>query len=194
LADPDDLTSVLDEARRLGFLGPGPVPAAVAHARRFVAAVPAGCRRVLDLGAGGGLPGLVIATDRPELELVLLDASERRTTWLHRAVARLGLGARVEVVTGRAQDVGRDPGWRASLDAVVARGFGPPSLTAECAAPLLRVGGVLIVSEPPGDRPDRWDARWLRELGLHPRAAPAGLASFEQVRLCPERFPRRRAR
>ena len=185
---------MLVQARRLGLLGPGPVPEAIAHARRLAAVIPPGCRRVLDLGAGGGLPGLVIATDRPELELVLLDASERRTTWLHRAVARLGLTARAEVVTGRAQDLGRDPAWRATIDAVVARGFGPPSLTAECAAPLVRACGVLIVSEPPDERPDRWDERWLRELGLQPTGAPAGFARFEQVRLCPDRFPRQRAR
>jgi 16S rRNA (guanine527-N7)-methyltransferase len=195
LTEADDrLTSILADAQRLGFLGPGPLPAAMAHSRRFAAAVPTDCRRIVDLGAGGGLPGLVIAEARPELHLVLLDASERRTTWLRRAVARLGLADRTEVVTAQAEVLGRDPAWRGVFDGVVARGFGSPSVTAECAAPLLRVGGTFVVSEPPDDQPSRWDERHLAELGLQGRPSLVGFARFDQVRPCPPRFPRHRPR
>ena len=50
---------------------------------------------------------------------------------------------------------------------MTARSFGPPAATAECAAPLLAVGGLLVVSEPP-DGPDRWPADALAALGLEP--------------------------
>jgi 16S rRNA (guanine527-N7)-methyltransferase len=193
LAD-DSLEQTLTEAQRLGFLGPAPVASTIDHAHRFVAALPPGRHRLVDLGSGGGVPGLVLAVERPELDVVLLDASERRTTWLARAVARLGLGERIDVVTGRAEQLGRLAGWRGRFDAVVARGFGAPSVTAECAAPLLRVGGALIVSEPPGDAPSRWDAEMLAALGLAPTPGPDGLAVFHQVRPCPDRFPRARPR
>jgi 16S rRNA (guanine527-N7)-methyltransferase len=190
-----ELTAALTEARRLGFLGPGPVSAAIEHARGFACHLPPGRGRVLDLGSGGGVPGLVLASDDPSLALVLLDRSERRTAWLSRAVARLGLRERVEVVTARAEELGHEPQWRAAFAAVVARGFGRPRVTAECAAAFLEVGGVLVVSEPPGEAGERWDTLQLAELGLaaRPGSAP-GYAVFGQVHLCAARFPRRRPR
>jgi hypothetical protein len=187
-----DVASVLEEAARLSLLGPAPVAAAIAHARRFVVALGPE-RRVLDLGSGGGLPGLVLAACRPDLELVLLDGRGQRADFLRRAVGRLGWGDRVEVVHARAEEAGRAPVWRGRMDAVVARSFGPPSTTAECGAPFLRTGGRLIVSEPPEAAPDRWPASGLALLGLAQVEAPvAGLASFVQVAPCPARFPRRR--
>lgn len=79
---------------------------------------------------------------------------------------------------------------------MVARGFGPPAVTAECAAPLLAEGGRLTVSEPPEPPPDRprWPPEGLAELGLalgpewH---VPFHYRSFVQVERCPDRYPRR---
>jgi 16S rRNA (guanine527-N7)-methyltransferase len=83
------LLGVLQEAADLGFLGPGAVWDHVGHAAGFLAALrPAA--RVLDLGSGGGVPGLVLAAARPDAALVLLDASQTRTDFLKRAVGRLG--------------------------------------------------------------------------------------------------------
>jgi len=77
---------------------------------------------------------------------------------------------------------------------VVARSFGSPSVTAECAAPLLAVGGQLLVSEPPSPSADRWPAAGLALVGLRLDETVSGLASCTQVEPCPERFPRRRLR
>jgi 16S rRNA G527 N7-methylase RsmG len=146
---------------------------------------------LLDLGSGGGVPGLVIAAARPEAAVVLLDASERRTDWLRRAVSRLGWTERVRVVTARAEVLGRDASWRSSQDAVVARGFGRPAVTAECAAPFLRIGGRLVVSEPPRVHGDRWPSAALAELGLHRVPWSDGAyAVFEQTMRCPAGVPR----
>jgi 16S rRNA (guanine527-N7)-methyltransferase len=76
------------------------------------------------------------------------------------------------------------------MDMVVARSFGPPATVAECAAPFLRVGGVLLVSEPPG-APDRWPAPGLEQLGLVPGSVVEGIRRLEQVALCPPQLPRR---
>jgi len=166
----------------------------VEHAARFLAALrPA--ERLLDLGSGGGVPGLPLAVLLPEAQVVLLDASVRRTDFLERTVGRLDLAGRAAVVTGRAEIVGHSPAWRGTFDAVVARSFGTPPVTAECAAPFLRVGGQLVVSEPPGEDALRWPAAGLAQLGLRqdPPAAN-GVASFTQVEACPARFARRRLR
>jgi 16S rRNA (guanine527-N7)-methyltransferase len=186
------LYEVLSEASRLGFIGGHSLVEHVAHARRFGEAV-AGADTVLDLGSGGGLPGLVLAWDQPELVVVLLDANAKRTDFLQRAIGRLGFGERVHVWAGRAETIGRDARHRASQAAVVSRSFGSPSRTAECASPFLRVGGRFVVSEPPASA-DRWPLVGLARLGLRPvgERSGGGLRTFEQATLCPDAFPRRR--
>lgn len=176
-------------------LGPAPVASHRAHSRAFAAALGATPARAVDLGSGGGVPGLVLAVESwPEAEVVLLDASQRRCTYLEVEAAALGVDDRVRVRWARAEEAGRDPALRGGADAVVARSFGPPAVTAECAAPLLAVGGALVVSDPPAGG-DRWDADALRTLGLVvERSAVVEGSSFtvlRQVEACPDRFPRR---
>src|SRR5205085_3530969 len=124
----------------------------------------------LDLGSGGGLPGLVLAMAQPDLEVVLLDANLRRMSFVGEAVATLELTRRVTVVRARAETSGRDPSCRGSFDLVVARGFGRPAVTAECGAPFLRTGGLPVVSEPPEEAEPAagWPAPPPAELGLRP--------------------------
>jgi 16S rRNA (guanine527-N7)-methyltransferase len=186
------LLAQLERARSLGLLGPGPVEDHLAHAGGFLAALADVRGRVIDLGSGGGVPGLPIAVARPDLELILVDAGARRGAFLAEAVTGLGLDGRVHVVVGRAEVLGRGE-LRGTADAVVARGFGPPAATAECAAPLLRAGGCLVVSEPPEAR-DRWPDAGLELLGLARRGGPSGaprVQVLEQVSPCPATYPRR---
>lgn len=190
------LDVVLEQARALGFLGPGPVAGHIEHAAGFVQAVgdefPA---RVVDLGSGGGVPGLVVASAWPEATIWLLDSNERRAVFLTQAAAALGLTDRVVVGHARAEEAGRDLAWRAQADVVLARSFAPPGVTAECAAPLLVLSGRLIVSEPPDEAEVRWPAAPLDQLGLRPAGrfeqAFSRFQVLRQDRLCPEDFPRR---
>ncbi len=101
--------------------------------------IPAGSR-VIDVGSGAGLPGLVLAIHRPDLRLCLLEPMRRRCDFLTEAVHLLGVADRVEVVCGRAED----PQARAAAglaDWVTARAVAPlPRLVGWC-LPLLAVGG-----------------------------------------------------
>lgn len=187
----------LRRQRERDLLGPEGAERARIHSLGFAEAVgdPASPPRVLDLGSGGGVPGLVLAAEAwTTSEVVLLDGSRRRCTALEVEVDALGLGDRVRVVWSRAEEAGRDPDLRASFDVVVARSFASPAVTAECAAPLLRVGGVLVVSEPPDDGIDRWPAGVAR-LGLEAEpvieAAGHRFVLLRQVEACPDRYPRR---
>ena len=187
------LLEVLERARRLGVLGPGPVLDHVSHAEGFIAALEglAEGSLVIDLGSGGGVPGLVIAEARPDLRVVLLDSLERRVALLAEAIVALNWEGRVVAELARAEDTGRSPQWRAQVDAVTARSFGPPATVAECAAPLLQINGVLVVSEPP-EETDRWPADGLAPLGLLDEGSPVpGMRRLRQVRLCPDTYPRR---
>lgn len=170
------LIAALADAQRLGFLGARPVADVITHARGFVRALDdhGPIESVLDLGSGGGVPGLVIAHDRPSLQVTLLDRRAKRTDVLERVVRRLGWEDRVRVVCRDAADL-EPPG---SFDAVVARGFGPPAVTLTAAARLVRAGGPIVISEPPG--PDRWDTALLDRLGLRrsPMSPPSTGASI----------------
>jgi 16S rRNA (guanine527-N7)-methyltransferase len=145
------------------MLGARPVDQVVEHAAAFVDALANVSGTVIDLGSGGGVPGLVIADARPDLHVVLLDRRASRTDHLRRLVGRLGFAGRVEVLT---VDAAAAP--PAIGDAVVARGFGPPPATLRAAAPLLRPAGLVIVSEPPLNEQtgDRWPHALLAELDL----------------------------
>jgi 16S rRNA (guanine527-N7)-methyltransferase len=161
----------LEQARAFGFLGPGPCEVHLRHALGFLAAMRQFSHgsmeheRIVDLGAGGGLPGLVLAVAVPTTSWLFLDSNRKRMAVLQEAVVELGLASRVEVLCSRAEEAGRLLQHRASYDAVMARGFAGPSPTAECAAPLLRAGGLMVISEPPEEQ-DRWDVDGLAKLGL----------------------------
>lgn len=196
----DRLTDLLRESRELGYLGPGPVTDHVAHALAFAAVVGEAPRLALDLGAGGGLPGLVLAaTVWPATRWTFLDSQAKRTTFLAYAVETLGMADRVTVVTGRAEEISREEAHRAAYDLVVARSFGAPAVTAECAVGFLVVGGLLVVSEPPQpDTAARWPASGLAQLGLGAPVAsavagdpPTHLVVMKAVGSVDDRFPRR---
>jgi 16S rRNA (guanine527-N7)-methyltransferase len=95
--------------------------------------------RVGDVGSGAGLPGLVLAIARPDVELVLIEPMERRTDWLSAEAERLGLD-NVTVVRGRAEDVHPDP----LLDQVTARAVSALSKLVPLCAPLVKPGGELL--------------------------------------------------
>ena len=190
----DPLGDALELSRRAGFLGPAPVADHLRHSRAFMSLIGAGAR-LADLGAGGGVPGLVVAAERPDLEVVLIESSRRRADHLRRLIERLSLAGRVSVDDRPAETVGRDPARRGAFDIVVARGFAPPAATAECAAPLLGVGGRLLVAEPPAPSSTRWAGLATTDLPLtlvQVRAADgAHIAELVLQARCPDRYPRR---
>lgn len=164
----EDVERALAEARALGFLGPGPLEQHEASARAFREALGplTSGSRVLDLGSGGGVPGLLLAAVFEQVGWLLLDVNRRRTSFLARTVGALGWGNHVEVLRAPAEVAGHEDCFRAAFDAVVSRSFAPPAVTAECAVPFLRLGGRLLVAEPPRPDPSRWPTDGLAALGL----------------------------
>lgn len=200
-----DLLAALERPHRLGTIG-GDLEEQLAHCASFssVLADLMGERvpsRGCDLGTGGGLPGVVLAALWPQMAWTLVDMRTARADEVERVVLRLGLHDRTEVVGQEAQYVGHDASYRESFDIVVARAFGPSSMTAECGAGLVKVGGVLVVSEPPAagsgtKEPDteRWDVDGLGRLGFSSAQLVTvtnnRFAAFEKTSPAPASIPR----
>ena len=191
---PDALAAVLDDARRMGLLGPDPVERHISHARVWAGALEP--TSFLDLGSVAGLPGLVFALEWTAVTGALLDGQVRRAAWLRTAVARLELAERLDVIEGRAEDLAHDPELRETFPLVLARAFGPPAATAECGSGFVSLGGSLSVSEPPGGSDARWPDNGLAGLGLeisgqvvHPAGSFVILRKHASLE---DQFPRRR--
>jgi 16S rRNA (guanine527-N7)-methyltransferase len=151
-----------------------------------------------DLGAGAGLPGLPLAIARPALRLALVESTHRKCDFIQRAVAACGV-ANARVVCERAES------WRAGLrrmDLVTARAIGPLPVVLEYGAPLLRVGGSLVVwrgkREIELERAAALAAEHLalelvevRDVHPYPEARHRHLYVWLKVKETPGEFPRR---
>jgi 16S rRNA (guanine527-N7)-methyltransferase len=102
---------------------------------------------VLDLGSGGGIPGIPLALLMTQIRLVLVERSQAKAAFLRSCVAELGLEA-ATVEAREALELGRDPG-RPRADVVVSRAAAPPSRLLPLVGPLLRPGGEALLMVGP---------------------------------------------
>jgi len=159
----------------------------------LVELVPAGSR-VVDLGSGAGLPGVVLAIARPDCDVALLEPLERRVRFLIEVVDRLRL-VNCRVVRGRAQDAPDDV---RDADVVVSRAVAPLSRLAAWSASLARPGGMILALKGSTAeeelRRDRAEvaAAGLREAVVLRLDGPAGTAFVVRAERGPDRPTRRR--
>jgi 16S rRNA (guanine527-N7)-methyltransferase len=127
------------EGEERGLIGPLELPRLwTRHILNSVIAAPLFHGSVADIGSGAGLPGVVLAIARPDVQWTLIEPMERRVTWLNEQVAGLGLG-NVEVLRARAEDVRRPEGF----DVVTARAVSALRTLIPITAPLVRDRGEL---------------------------------------------------
>ena len=101
--------------------------------------------RCVDVGTGGGIPGLVLAIALPKSHWVLVDSVQRKCTAVRAMVSALDLKARVEVVCERVEVLGQDIKYRGHFDLAVARGVAPAPVVAEYLVPLLDSRGLALL-------------------------------------------------
>lgn len=156
--------------------------------------------RALDLGSGGGVPGIVLALARPDVAWTLVDSVHRKADAMRGFVDALGLD-NVTVVAERAEILGRDPDYRERYDVVTARACAALPVLVELALPLVRRGGALVgwKGSLSGDELRAGEAAATLLGGDTPKVRATGLAAlgdhrFVMVRKSgptPERYPRR---
>jgi 16S rRNA (guanine527-N7)-methyltransferase len=155
----------------------------------------------VDLGSGGGVPGIPLALARPELRWLLVDSIAKKAEALRGLVEVLGL-RNVEVAADRAETLGRAPPHRERYDLVAARACAALPVLAELALPLVRVGGWLLAWKGPLTEDDEEVQRGIAaavQLGggpveILPSLPALGGHTFVMVPKAgttPARFPRR---
>lgn len=146
----------------------------------LLADLPAGAR-LLDVGSGGGVPGIPLAIARPDLHVTLLDATEKKVVFLRAVSAELGL-ANVDAVCGRAEDVDLGAGF----DVVVARAVAKLPTLLGWTAPFAKRGGRLLLIK--GERAElelKESARRLRQLRCeHERTVATPTGRILVLRVC----------
>jgi len=157
--------------------------------------------RCIDIGAGAGFPGLPLKIIRPQLPLTLLESTGKKVRFLEHMVRKLGLQG-VELIKGRAEELGRRPDRRESYDVALARAVAQLPVLLEYALPLLKLGGVFVAQKGMEIEDEVEDARPAMEIlggrikevktvQLPGLEAPRHLVVVEKVASTPDRFPRR---
>jgi 16S rRNA (guanine527-N7)-methyltransferase len=100
-------------------------------------------RSVIDVGSGGGLPGIPLAICQPQMQFTLMDATGKKARFLEEVVADLSLD-QVRVVNDRAETAGQTKAHRERYDIATARAVGPMRVMLEYTMPLVRVGGRVL--------------------------------------------------
>ena len=135
---------------------------------------------IVDVGSGGGAPGIPLAVAFPEREVVLLEANGRKCEFLRRWAP-----PNARVVQGRAEEQPVD-----EYGVAVAKALAPPAVAAEWCLPLVRPGGAAILWVGPTAEPDRV-ARVAERLGGERADSPPGFLVLRKVAPTPPGFPRR---
>jgi len=157
-----------------------------------------GARSVIDVGSGGGLPGLPLKIARPELSVTLVEADQAKAAFLVQACSRLQLQG-VDVVAARAEDAGHDARYREGFDVAVARALAPLPVLVELCLPFVRVGGRLLAQKTEREEVARAERAIALCGGGAPRviAAPSSARSggtvvaIPKVKPTPDTYPRR---
>lgn len=162
-----------------------------------------GGRRMVDVGTGGGLPGIPLKIARPSLDVSLIEATAKKAAFLRNAVSDLGLED-VKVLNARAEDVGAEAQSRASFDVATTRAVASVAVIAEYCVPLVRVGGQVVAMKGRVTREELEEGKHAaRLLGARVvevvtvplleevRAEHRELVVLEKERETPARYPRK---
>ncbi len=112
-------------------------------------AIPKDAKKIMDIGSGAGFPGLPIAIIRPDLDVTLLEATGKKVNFLLEVIRELSL-KNVRAIQKRAEEAGFEKIHKEKYDVVLARAVAMLPKLAECALPLLKVGGILIAQKKSG--------------------------------------------
>lgn len=107
-----------------------------------------GTERIIDVGTGGGFPGIPVNILKPDTEVVLLDGLNKRLKFLNEVIDTLGL-QNISTVHGRAEELGRKKEYRETFDIAVSRAVASLNTLSEYCLPFVKVGGYFVAMKGP---------------------------------------------
>ncbi|MBO4235117.1 MAG: 16S rRNA (guanine(527)-N(7))-methyltransferase RsmG [Firmicutes bacterium] len=154
--------------------------------------------RIMDLGTGGGFPGVPLAIMRPEKEFILADSIAKRLKIIDKLTMALEI-SNIETLHGRAEDLAHKEEYRETFDLVVSRAVAEMKVLAEYALPFVKVGGAMIAYKTEGEKLDEEITaaeRAIKVLGGRPSRTKKGagdhvLVIIEKVKKTPPKYPRK---
>ena len=198
------LSLLLEKNKRLNLTAiRDPEEAAVRHIGDVAAICglfPFEGKRLIDVGSGGGVPGIPLRLICPSLRVTLLDAAAKKVTFLQSVCDTMGLGD-VACIAARAEEQALLPGFRDAYDVAIARGVARLSILSELCLPFVRPGGFFLAMKGEDPRGETEEAATILarvggclkevipyDLGLNIRHT---LVVVEKTRTTPPGYPRK---
>jgi 16S rRNA (guanine527-N7)-methyltransferase len=150
---------------------------------------------VVDVGSGGGLPGIPLAITMPNVTFTLVETTQKKAMFLSRVVQELGLD-NVTVIAERAENLAtKDGGFRDIADAVIARAVGPLNVLLELTIPFVKVDGVLLAIKGERAPIEIEDARKALHvlktvIESSERTTTGTVLTIRKIEPTPKRYPR----
>jgi 16S rRNA (guanine527-N7)-methyltransferase len=161
-----------------------------------------GLGSLIDIGSGGGFPGLILAIAEPALSVSLVESVGKKARFLSEAITSLSLNDRVSVFNSRAELMAHDKSYRQRFDFATCRALGALSTVLELTLPFLRRGGLALIqrsaaqakneSEPAGKAVGKLRAKLSKIILLDEEvlAKERAVLLFEQKAAVPNTYPR----
>ncbi len=158
-------------------------------------------RRCIDVGTGGGFPGMAVAIALPGTTLTLVDSVGRKTAAVAAMAQSLGLESRLEIRTERVEVTGHEPSCRGQFDLAMARAVATPSVVAEYLVPLLAPQGQALLYRGHWSADDAANLKraliplkaklvHCKQLNLPAQRGLRTLVRVEPSAPCPKNYPR----
>ncbi|MBR2208803.1 MAG: 16S rRNA (guanine(527)-N(7))-methyltransferase RsmG [Synergistaceae bacterium] len=153
--------------------------------------------KIIDVGSGGGLPGVVWAVYRPDLDIILIDSVNKKCEAVREIIQELEI-KNIEIICSRSEDFAKL--HREEFDLAAARAMASAGVTAELLSPLVKVGGKILtfkgekVHEEISEVENKWQMLGLSKPSLkfyEEKNSSKCIVTWEKISKCPNEFPRR---
>ncbi len=156
---------------------------------------------VIDIGCGGGFPGVPVIIEYPDLKLCAVDSIGKKLEFIKILSEKLEIIDRVEIINSRAEELARNPGKRQKFDIALARAVAKLNIIAEYCLPFVKVGGYFVVYKAKNIEQEVEEAQnAISELGgemisITPYTLSSGeernLVVIKKVKPVPVKYPRK---
>lgn len=157
--------------------------------------------RIIDIGTGGGFPGIPMKIVNPNSKVVLLDSLNKRINFLNEVIKELSLD-NIETIHGRAEDFAKDNKFREKFDVAVSRAVANLTVLSEFCLPYVKVGGYFVALKGPAIEEEMKDAKnaiktlggqveKILEVDIEGSDLNHNLVVIKKIKETPGKYPRK---